>query len=579
MLFLVGLPLFFLEMVLGQYAGVSATKIYARLAPGLRGMGYGMITIPTIINFQYVVVMAYGLFYLFAGFQKELPWTTCGVDYAGDNCYSIKDGQGCNESFNETFYKLQCYPADKFCEEFDSTFVEEYPGMCVPNPDTGLTDPIPFREVNEGRVSASEEYWYKKVLNIAIENGHVDTTKNSWAKWGGVRWEIMGCLALAWIIICLTLIKGLASYGKVVYFTTLFPYVVLTIMLGYTATLDGFLEGVQFYIVPTDWSKVFDINVWNDAAGQIFYSLGVAVGSQLLLSSYNGFKTNAHRDALLIGLCNSLTSLYAGFTVFGVIGYIAQQKDADIESVVSDGPDLAFIVYPEAVALMAAAPFFSFLFFLMLILLAVSSACAQWEATVASFFDEFPKYRTKRALAMIVSCVIGFVCGISMCFDSGILMFTLMDNRCSNAILLLAFVELITVSWFYGADNILRHVKDMGMSIPRFMAAFWWFCWVIATPLLVFAVTILAWINFPGDSLLDYEFPVGVQFLGWCLELVAVVMTVVVAVYVTIKRARAGKTWSFVRAGPMMRPTKDWGPREDSGLPRGSWNAAFVLQE
>lgn len=33
-LLFVGLPLFFLEMALGQYAGLSCTKIYRRIAPG-----------------------------------------------------------------------------------------------------------------------------------------------------------------------------------------------------------------------------------------------------------------------------------------------------------------------------------------------------------------------------------------------------------------------------------------------------------------------------------------------------------------------------------------------------------------
>lgn len=107
----------------------------------------------------------------------------------------------------------------------------------------------------------------------------------------------MGCLALCWVLICASLIKGIASYGKVVYFTALFPYVVLTILLGYVATLDGFLDGMGFYFVPKeeDWAKLYDIKVWNTAAGQIFYSLSVAVGSQLILASYNDFRSNAHR--------------------------------------------------------------------------------------------------------------------------------------------------------------------------------------------------------------------------------------------------------------------------------------------
>ena len=54
-----------------------------------------------------------------------------------------------------------------------------------------------------------------------------------------------------------------------------------------------------------------------------------------------------YRDALVIGLCNSLTSLYAGLVVFGVIGFIADKKQMTVDSVVDEGPGLAFIVYPE----------------------------------------------------------------------------------------------------------------------------------------------------------------------------------------------------------------------------------------
>ena len=146
----------------------------------------------------------------------------------------------------------------------------------------------------------------------------------------------IGCLALCWARVCGSLIKGIQSYGKVVYFTTLFPYIVLTIMVGYVATLDGFSEGMEFYFVP-DWDRLGDVEVWNAAAGQIFFSLGVAVGSQLLLSSYNGFNANAHRDALFIALGNSATSMYAGVVVFGVVGFIAHEKGVEIPDVITAG--------------------------------------------------------------------------------------------------------------------------------------------------------------------------------------------------------------------------------------------------
>ena len=79
------------------------------------------------------------------------------------------------------------------------------------------------------RTSPSEDFWNARVLGLNVVDGRIE---NSWENWGNIRWEIAGCLALSWTLVCLSLIKGIQSYGKVVYFTTLFPYVVLTALLG-----------------------------------------------------------------------------------------------------------------------------------------------------------------------------------------------------------------------------------------------------------------------------------------------------------------------------------------------------------
>ena len=161
-------------------------------------------------------------------------------------------------------------------------------------------------------MSSSEEFWYNKVLGINViftrEGTTVDLEASSWSTWGDTNWKIAGCLLLCWALVCASLIKGVQSYGKVVYFTTLFPYIVLTTLLGYSATLDGFMDGIKFYLTP-DLEKIQNLEVWTVAASQIFYSLGVAQGSQLILSSFNTFRNNCHRDALLIGVCNRFAFL------------------------------------------------------------------------------------------------------------------------------------------------------------------------------------------------------------------------------------------------------------------------------
>ena len=67
---------------------------------------------------------------------------------------------------------------------------------------------------------------------------------------GGVRLELAGCLVLAWFIVFLALIKGVKSLGKAVYFTAIFPYVILTVLLCFGLSLDGAVAGILYYVTP-----------------------------------------------------------------------------------------------------------------------------------------------------------------------------------------------------------------------------------------------------------------------------------------------------------------------------------------
>lgn len=74
------------------------------------------------------------------------------------------------------------------------------------------------------------------------------------------EWRLTLCLLLSWIIIFLTLVKGVQSSGKVAYFTAIFPYVVMIILLVRGVTLPGAWEGIMYFITP-QWHKVYDPNV------------------------------------------------------------------------------------------------------------------------------------------------------------------------------------------------------------------------------------------------------------------------------------------------------------------------------
>ena len=216
---------------------------------------------------------------------------------------------------------------------------------------------------------------------------------------------------------------------------------------------------------------------------------------------------------------------------------------------------------------MDVAPLFSFMFFFMLILLAISSVCGNFESCMSVFFDAFPGMRKRRTIVTILGCTIMFLFGFAICYDSGFLLFTLMDNRASNAILFMAFLELICVSWFYGAGRFMKHItEDMGMKMPKILQTYWIACWVFITPGLICAAMALSWVGHQPDQLFNYKFPPLIQGLGWLIELSPILTVLLFSVITAIRKSLNGEDIAYFKKGPMIQPKHSWGPRKDAGI-------------
>lgn len=73
-----GMPLFYLELLLGQYYRQGAITCWRKICPLLAGIGWAVTIIAFYTDFYYNVVISWGLYYLFASFRKILPWSECG---------------------------------------------------------------------------------------------------------------------------------------------------------------------------------------------------------------------------------------------------------------------------------------------------------------------------------------------------------------------------------------------------------------------------------------------------------------------------------------------------------------------
>lgn len=160
--------------------------------------------------------------------------------------------------------------------------------------------------------SETTYFWYRTTLDAAP----------SMDEPGGLKWWIVLCLLLSWTIVFFIVMKGIQSSGKVVYFTSLFPYIVLTIFFIRGITLRGAGAGLMHMYTPKV-EKLLEPTVWLDAATQVFYSFGLAFGSLIAFGSYNTPKNNCVRDVLLVSVCNAITAIYASVVIFAILGFKA----------------------------------------------------------------------------------------------------------------------------------------------------------------------------------------------------------------------------------------------------------------
>ena len=135
------------------------------------------------------------------------------------------------------------------------------------------------------------------------------------------------------------------------------------------------------------------------------------------LGSYNQYNNNFVKDCIFISTTNSLTSLYSGFAIFSVLGFMAQEQGVPIATVAESGPGLVFIAYPKAVMQMPLAPLWAVLFFFMIILMGLDSQFVGVEGFITAVVDLFPsvlRVGQRREWFIAAVSVISFFIGLTM---------------------------------------------------------------------------------------------------------------------------------------------------------------------
>lgn len=252
------------------------------------------------------------------------------------------------------------------------------------------------------------------------------------------------------------------------------------------------------------------------------------------------------------------TAVFAGFVVFAILGFLSNSMNIPIESVVSSGPGLAFITYPEAVLLMPLPQLWAILFFLMMLILGLGSQFGGIQMISTSIIDQWPHLRQHEWRVTAGTCIACFIAALPMTCNGGVYLFTLLDwHSASWMILSIGFAEVVVLSWVYGLDRTLENIREMGMKLATVIRIYWKSVWMVITPFTSVAVFIFILTDLGATEFRGYVFPLWADLFGWMVGLSTFVPFIVFAIIQIVKRK--GKIID------LLKPAEQWGPQEVDG--------------
>lgn len=260
-------------------------------------------------------------------------------------------------------------------------------------------------------------------------------------------------------------------------------FVLLLVFACVSMTFPKAYEGLAFFLNP-DFSKI-NSGVVINALGQAFFSLSLGMGILVTYSGYFPKKTNLTSTAITVSGLDLLVALLMGFIIFPAV----MSFGLDGESL--SGATLVFVTLPEVFARMPLTQLWSALFFLLLMVAALTSTISLAEVSIAFMQDRFNMKRTKACLwVMLPLVILSSLCSLSQGVLSdftvmNLTLFDLLDTVATNYMLpTVAILTCVYLGWFAPKGFLKQELSNKDTLAGKFIPVV---CFIIKyiAPLLI----------------------------------------------------------------------------------------------
>lgn len=260
-------------------------------------------------------------------------------------------------------------------------------------------------------------------------------------------------------------------------------FIVLFILFVKGLMLPGAENALVFLLTP-NWSAITPVALIT-ALGHAFFTLSLGQGTMVTYGSYLRENSNLVRTCTPPVIMDTIVSLLAAVVVFTIVFGAGYEPNA--------GPGLIFHTLPTVFSQISGGQALAILFFLLVILAALTSQISAMEPTIAYLIE---RWKWSRHSATLLCGISAFIVGIPCALASGLLSETrifgmdILDAVSSFAsdvlIPLGGFFAVILVGWRWKTASVFKHL--FSEEAPSWLKGYFWFCFKIAAPLLIIIV-------------------------------------------------------------------------------------------
>ncbi len=264
-------------------------------------------------------------------------------------------------------------------------------------------------------------------------------------------------VALTHAIIFMGVQKGLEKVSNI-----LMPllFLILIVLSINSLMLPGSWEGVKFFLYP-DFTKITP-QALLQAVGQAFFSLSIGLGALIAYGAYVPKDANLRTTTFQVMGLDTAVALLAGLIIFPATASMGIDP--------TSGPALVFETLPAIFNMMPMSSVWASIFFLLLIIAAITSTMSLHEVATVYFMEEFKLSRRRGAmLTSVIVGTLGTAASLSLCVpptEGYTPIFNLLDFVTANIMLPLGgMLTCIYVGWKLDKKTYVDQITNFG-KIP-----------------------------------------------------------------------------------------------------------------